>query len=452
MTLRPLIRRVLVTSLAGALLSACAVANRVGDIMPFGNDDEEEDVGPTDGRIPVLTAEQVFAVDPEAAGPVAIPGPYVNASWPQTGGAPSHAMQHPNISGLSRAWRRDIGEGDGRNSRITAQPVVEGGRIFVMDGGGKIVALDAETGARRWTRELRVRGRRDKMGFGGGLAVAGGRLYVASGLGLMVALDPQDGRELWRVDTAVPLHSAPTVADGRIFVITDDNVLITFDAENGDQLWTYQGLPEPARMLTSPAPAVLGNIVVAPFGSGELVALQTNGGTPIWPGALTRAGRLAPIATLNDIAGSPVIYDGVVYAMSHSGVLAAIALDSGTRQWTQPAGGVNAPWLAGDVLFIVTGDAELAAIDRATGAARWIAQMPAFEKEERRRDRISWAGPVLAGGRLIVVPSDGDARIYDPIDGTLLGTFNPGKTFVSPIVANGTLYVLNSDGELSAYR
>jgi outer membrane protein assembly factor BamB len=447
--LKPVVSGALLVA-AAAMLSACAIGDAINDLV----DDDEMNLAPgaaaREDRIPILAAEQALTVD-EAAGPVTVPPAYVNPSWPQTGGAPTHAMQHPDGGALARAWRRSIGKGDSRDSRITAQPVVEGGRIFAMDGAGAISALDVQDGSQVWRRTLRVENDRDSYGFGGGLAVGEGRVYVSSGIGLIAALDAATGETIWTLETGVPMHSAPAVAAGHVYAVTDDNVMIAVDAATGERQWSFQGIAEPARVMSSPAPAVQGDVVIAPFGSGELVAIQA-GGQPVWQDTLTRAGRLAPISTLNDVAGSPVVYDDAVYAMSHSGVLAAISLASGERLWTLPAGGVHTPWLAGDVLYIVTADAQLVAINRINGSIHWMTELPGYEDEEDRSDKISWAGPVLIGGRLVVVSSSGEGRFYAPATGEQVGEFEPGETFVSPIVADRTLYVLNSEGELIAYR
>src|SRR5690606_31009255 len=146
---------------------------------------------------------------------------------------------------------------------IRAQPVVEGGRIFAMDARGVVSAYDAERGNQIWRRELRAGRERDRMGFGGGVAVGEGRVYVSSGVGMMSALEPATGRVIWSVPTGVPMHSAPTVAGGRVYAVTQDNILLAFDAATGDRLWSFQGIPEPARLMTSPSPAVQGDILVA---------------------------------------------------------------------------------------------------------------------------------------------------------------------------------------------
>ncbi len=212
------------------------------------------------------------------------------------------------------------------------------GKIFAGDASGRVSALDADTGTEIWSVRLRVPNRHDRMSFGSGLAYDSGRIYAHSGFNFFVALDAETGAEIWRSETLVPFHGAPTVVDGRVFVTSDDNELLALDAATGAVLWTYQGIVENARLLTGPSPAVLGDIVVAPFASGELVALRVQNGNPVWSDSLTRAGGLTAMSEINDVAGSPVIMDGTVYAMSHSGTLVAIELRTGERVWTQPAG------------------------------------------------------------------------------------------------------------------
>ena len=43
----------------------------------------------------------------------------------------------------------------------------------------------------------------------------------------------------------------------------------------------------------------------------------------LWADTLTSTGRYTPLSAINDIAGKPVVQDGVVYASSHSGVTVA---------------------------------------------------------------------------------------------------------------------------------
>ena len=50
---------------------------------------------------------------------------------------------------LARAWDTSIGDGSSRYSKVMSQPVIAGGRVFAMDGGVQVSALDAATGRLR---------------------------------------------------------------------------------------------------------------------------------------------------------------------------------------------------------------------------------------------------------------------------------------------------------------
>ena len=72
------------------------------------------------------------------------------------GGYPNHAMQHLALPDrLAEAWEPGIGEGASRYTRVLSQPVVAKGRVYAMDGGVQVSALDAATGNRLWQVDLK---------------------------------------------------------------------------------------------------------------------------------------------------------------------------------------------------------------------------------------------------------------------------------------------------------
>jgi outer membrane protein assembly factor BamB len=411
---------------------------------------------------------------------IVLPPAYVNTDWPQLGGNVAHVVQHTGASGpLERVWSRDVGDGSDSKGFVAAPPVVANGVIYVKDADNTVRAYSETDGDRLWdykvevTESERTATRRpsiierirdpqsvfdgsgvDKDGVGGGVAYDNGVLYVTSGLGVLSALDATTGEELWRMGVRVPIHSAPTVADGRVFAITDDNEIMAFDArDEGTVLWTYQGIVETARMLTVPAPAVFNDVVIAPFSSGELVALRVQNGGVLWQDALASSTRLTPLAALNDIAFGPAIADGYVVATAQSGVMTAFDFRTGQRVWTQPAGSIGMPWIAGDFIFTVTTDGQLAALSKIDGSVVWIQQLENFKKPEKRKGRIVWTGPVLAGERLVVVSSRGRMVIVNPYNGAVIEERKVGDAvMVPPIIANETVYLLNDKAKLIALR
>ena len=118
-------------------------------------------------------------------------------------------------------------------------------------------------------------------------------------------------------------------------------------------------------MLGLPAPAYADGLVVAGFGSGELVALRAATGSVAWtrqPGRGARAQQHA--STCRPIRGLPVIADGRVYVGSLGGLLLSLDLRTGRRLWEREIATGDTPWVAGDWLFLLTTEQQLAAIER----------------------------------------------------------------------------------------
>ena len=133
--------------------------------------------------------------------------------------------------------------------------------------------------------------------------------------------------------------------------------------------------------------------------------------------------------------------------------MVAMELITGQRMWELNLAGIATPWVSGDWVFVVTDDAKLMAIARTAGKIRWITQLPAFHKAKSKSGAISYTGPILAGGRLIVASSEGALMFVDPDHGAVQGQTNlKAGVSLSPVVANNMLYVLDDDGRLHAFR
>ncbi len=449
-TQRPGRRLLVILSSAFALvLGGCET---VGDLFTGGGGDGPALQGE---RISVLSLEQQLEADPRIADlQVRLPQPYANGEWPQPGGYASHAMHHLALADRPRRiWRSRIGSGSGGNTRLTATPVMADGRIFALDSRARVSAFEAETGDRIWRKELTPRRQSAQTGFGGGVAYEDGRVFVSTGFGHIHALDAATGDEIWMKKFSVPFRASPTADGGRVFVTTTDNQLQVLASSDGRVLWDHQGISETAGLLGSASPAVAGEIVVVPYTSGEIYALRVQNGQTAWSDSLTRTGNLTGLTALNDIAGRPVVDRGRVVAISHSGRMVSIDARTGQRVWTRDIGGVQTPWVAGDFIYLVTLDAEVVCISRRDGRIRWITQLPRYRNEKKKEDPIEWAGPVLAGDRLIVLSSDGYAVSVSPYVGGVTGGITiPEGTFIPPIVANQTLYILTDDADLIAMR
>lgn len=387
--------------------------------------------------------------------PLTLPAAQSNAEWVQRISSPITRNAHPALGkSLNLAWSVGIGTGNGRRNRITADPVVAGGRVFALDARSKVTAVTTG-GQTLWTRDLTPPNDSADDAGGGGLAFGNGKLFVSTGFGLLTALDPATGALLWQQNLRSTGTGSPTVLDGLVYLVSGDEIAWALDTETGRIRWQLSATPDINNVHGGPAPAVTEKSVIFAFGSGELQGAFRRGGLRLWDAQVagTRPGYSG--ARVTDITGDPVVDGDRIYVGSHTGRTVALGLGNGKRLWTALHGALNPVWPAGGSIFMVTDRNELMRLSAEDGTVIWSQKLPFFTKDKPKRQTEIYGhfGPIIAGGRLIVSSSDGLLRFYDPATGDLLGTTRmPGGAATNPVVAGNTLYVVSAKGQLFAFR
>ncbi len=412
-------------------------------------------IRPSEGeRISVLALqESLIADENRGLPPMILNEAWKNEFWPQAGGYPNHSMQHLALgSDLKQIWKTDIGEGTSDRIPLVSQPIVVNGMIVTMDSEALITAFDVNTGEKIWQQEAGLK-KDDDVVISGGLAYGEQRIYATTGYNELLALDYKTGKLIWRKVLSAPSQVAPTVLSGRVYVVTLDNRLIVMKSESGDLIWEYASVGEVTGIIGGASPAVNRETVIAAFSSGELASLRVENGALSWSDNLDTVSQFGGLGSIADIKALPVIDKGLLVAVNYSGRMAAIDLRSGRRIWQRDIGSTNMPWLAGDLLFVVTSDNDLVMMHRHTGLIYWVKKLASYVDEEDRDDAIQWVGPIVAGGRVLLVNSEGEMLEVDPQNGQTLKLHDVGGSIrIAPIVAGGKMFVLSEDGTLRAYQ
>ena len=378
-----------------------------------------------------------------------------NTSWTHGTGTAKYRTSHPALrSAPQLAWSAKIGAGDSRKQRITADPVIANGRVFTLDAGAQVAATST-SGATLWTRDLTPASDKQGESSGGGMAIDGDTLYVSIGFGVLAALDASSGAVRWTQKLEATGTGTPTVYGDLIYLTAGDATGWALRKSDGRVEWQTGSSSSKNNVLGAPAPAITSQYAIFAFGSGEVQGVFRQGGVGRWNTSVVgrRPGRAGSL--ILDVTSAPVVSGNTVFVGNHSGRLAALDAGSGERLWTARDGALGPVWPAGGSIFAVTDLNELVRIDASDGSRIWGVPLPIFIKDKPRRQSavFSHHGPVVAGGRVIVASDDGVLRSYNPEDGTLTGrTEIPGGATTAPVVAGGTLYVVSSKGQLHAFR
>lgn len=441
--------KLLLALAASVSLGGCAVIDSVrGDAGKKNNT-------PTVGnRVDILGTERDMEVDPALAGvAVILPPATVNDAWAQPGGNASKSPGHVELGqGLSRIWTATV-TGANPRARLAASPVVSDGRLYVVDTTARVTALDANSGTQIWSNALEVEDDGKASRFGGGVSATSNMVFATNGVGDVAALAADTGALAWKKRPAGPLRGAPTLSNGNVYVMTQDNQIYALRDSDGEAQWNEAGPVAASGIFGVGAPAAAQGTVIAGYSSGELAAYRYENGRSLWTDTLSRTAMSTSVSTLTDIDADPVIDRGRVFALGKGGRMASYELVTGQRIWEINIAGISTPVSAGEWVFVMTDEARLLCVSRSSGKIRWISKLQRYDNEEKKKGPISWYGPVLAGGRLIVVSSQGQLWAVAPEDGVATQVVDlKSDVSLAPIVANQTLYVLDDGGRISAFR
>ena len=437
-------RGIVAVATAVSLLAGCAESlpslPKLADLNPFA----EKQVPLPGKRVSVMQeSNKVGGELATADKPISLPSLTSNDTWSQPGGTPSNAPGHLALpASVKTVWSADIGTGSSKFGKLTASPIVSGGKVFTLDAAGQVSAYATSGGGAVWRASVVPDGEKNaQKGFGGGLAADSGRIYAATGFGTVVALDPASGKKIWEKSFGVPFRSSPTAAADRVYAVTTDGTLYSLSGADGAENWTFRGLPEKASIISNASPAIEGDTVVVPFTSGDLVALKVSTGQAIWNESLARTRTASSLTAMSD-AARPAIDGGTVYAVGHAGRMIATTGKTGERLWSLSVPSIQQPWVAGETVFVVDTGGQLMAIMRRDGKILWTIKLPGAG---------TWSGPVLAGGQLWVTSSQGVLAHVDAATGRVTGSQDLGApVYIAPVVAGGRMFVLTDKARLIA--
>jgi outer membrane protein assembly factor BamB len=443
------VTKLLLVLAASTTLGGCAVLDGMrGDAGKKNNT-------PTVGsRVAILGTERDTDIDAALANvAVTLPPATLNEAWAQPGGNASKSPGHIELSqGLKRVWTASV-KGANPRARLAASPVMSDGRLYVVDTTARVTAFDANTGAQIWSNALEVKNDGKSSRYGGGVSATATNVFATNGVGDVASLAADTGALVWKKRPAGPLRGAPTLSNGNLYVMTQDNQIYALRQSDGEPQWNEAGPVAASGIFGVGAPAAAQGTVIAGYSSGELAAYRYENGRSLWSDTLSRTAMSTSVSTLTDIDADPVIDRGRVFALGKGGRMASYELVSGQRIWEINIAGISTPVAVGEWVFVMTDEAKLLCVARSSGKVRWISKLQRFKNEKKKKGPISWYGPVLAGGRLIVANSHGAIWSISPEEGAATEVFDvKNDVSLAPIVANNTLYILDDSGRISAFR
>ena len=332
-------------------------------------------------------------------------------------------------------WSRRATSGGG-DRHVELHPVVAGGRVFAAGHDGDVAAYDPFDGKRLWEVDTGVP-------VSGGPGAGSGLVVVGSSAGDVVALDIADGAVAWRARVSSEVLSAPAVGERVAVVRTVDGKLFGLDTANGERSWVYDRTVPVLTLRGTSAPVIAGDVVVAGFDSGHLVAVSLADGQLLWESHVTAPTGRTELERLADLDADPVVSDGVVYVVTFQGRVAAFDLGTGQPLWERDLSSHAGIGIGRRLVYVTDEQGHVWAFDRGNGSSLW--RQDGLERRQVTR-------PVEFGDYVVVADFQGYVHWLGTGDGRFAARVRTGGSAVrAPAVAGETaVYVLGESGRLTA--
>ncbi len=277
-----------------------------------------------------------------------------------------------------------------RGQAYPNSPAVDGGNVYTLDANGLLICHDAETGTKKWSREMHE--------FGGGshehgytespLVVGDKVIFSPGGRNCIVALDKLTGKDVWKSTgfaDGVMYSSCISFTYGGIPMIVNGTGggLRAVNAKTGELLWKNGACVAP---WSVPTPCFGEGYVIWAngYGKGGVCVKLNEDGT---------AKQAWISRDMDCLTGSYIIDNGCIYA-SHGEACACVDLKTGKKKWIdRGAGGGYVSWADG-MLYTFSKGGEAGLCTCSPDACKVTGKM------RIAGDGIGYSMPVITNGRL----------------------------------------------------
>ncbi len=334
---------------------------------------------------------------------------------------------------IKMVWSTRIGRGvDEQDLRL--RPYLAGDTLYANDYKGTVAAVRTDDGRTLWEVEL-VETLTSGPGYGEGKVVLG------TGEGQIIALAAEDGKELWRAQLSSEILAPPAIGSGMVVAHTVDGKLFALSASDGKQRWVYDRTVPTLTLRGTSSPIILSDIVVDGFASGKVALLALQDGRVLWEKSVAVPRGRSELERMVDIDGPPLILGSVLYVVSYQGRVAAIDLQTGRVLWSRPMSSATGLIADEKALYLTDDQDRVWSLDRTSGAPFW--------QQDALQHRVLTA-PVLHGESVVVADREGFIHWLSRGDGHFLARFKmAGGVRISPVSDGERLYLYDDGGRLS---
>ncbi|MCL4179666.1 MAG: PQQ-binding-like beta-propeller repeat protein [Verrucomicrobia bacterium] len=281
-----------------------------------------------------------------------------------------------------------------------SSPAVAGGKVVALGVGGVLTGLDADTGELAWRHEALAAALPMFFTSMSPLVTQGLCVVHLGGKdeGLLVALELHSGKVKWQWAGEGPAYASPvplTINGAMQVVVQTEQSLAGHAWADGRRLWQVPTSPKPGYWNSVTPVVAEATVIYSGQGTGTRAVRIESQGTGF------TAREVWHQAELGTVYNTPVLKDGLLFALSDRGRYFCLDQVTGATQWisTNRVSNFGSLVDAGPVLVTSPEKSGLVMLEPSREGYRELARYPVS-------DTPIYAHPVVAGRRVFVRDAD----------------------------------------------
>tara|TARA_B100000965_G_C19555634_1_gene742048 strand:+ start:257 stop:1564 length:1308 start_codon:yes stop_codon:yes gene_type:complete len=268
-------------------------------------------------------------------------------------------------------------------------------------------------------------------------------LVVADTIAKFYAIDINTGKLLWSKNSLAPFNSQVKIFNDKFFVIDFENTLRCYSIKDGNEIWSFKSEKSFIKSQQKLSFIINDNKLVFINTLGDISSIDINTGNLVWQ---TPTQSSAIYENYFSLKNSDLIAENkIIYFSNNKNEFFAIDERNGVIKWKQNLNSNLRPTFADGLVFTVTIEGYLVAIDSRNGNIVRMTNVLSIIKNYKKK-KIKPEGFIIANDKIYLSLNNGRLIIIEILNGKPIDTKKIDNQKISrPYILNNDMFIVRDN-------
>ena len=268
-------------------------------------------------------------------------------------------------------------------------------------------------------------------------------LVVSDSIAKFYAINIKNGQLIWSKNNTSPFNSQVKIYKGKFFVVDFDNILRCFSIKNGQEIWNFKTEKSFIKSQQKLSLIISKNRVVFINTLGDISSVDIQSGYLLWQ-TPTQSSEI--YENYFSLKNSDLIAENkTIYFSNNKNEFFAIDERNGVIKWKQNLNSNLRPTFADGLVFTVTLEGYLAAIDSRNGNIVRMTNVLNIIKNYKKKN-IKPEGFIIANDKIYLSLNNGRLVIIETLNGKPIDIKKIDNEKISrPYILNNNMFIVRDN-------